>query len=253
MKNLFALIVLCATLMISCNKSETVTTVQSDISQDYSKYDVKDALVVEPTLNDVIAQIDSCKLWPHDLVVHVMTSNISVDEKLRLLEPAISRNTSEDNLETIARKFDGVGNLNSNGSAAFWDCSPSLLAQTIAQLGTACDERAVNNYYNAGTSTTSITLSDVLRAANGVANTSFNSVIEINDLVFEYEVSGNNWIVGAVITYNGEEYIYSELYGDNGGLIYAPQQGGTYLLGPMPGGIVSVDITGVYEAPTDLN
>lgn len=261
MKKTFALLTI-ALALASCTK-ETTETIGPDIfdwkqstpeqiNEHYlATYAVQDVYVVEPSYDVVIDNIMATHLWPLDVVERTLNTPLTVAEKLSLLTPYLpNRNTAETEMETIARKQSGSPNV--NGGGAFWDCSPALLAQTIAQLGTTVDGAAINNFYNAGASATTITLSDVLRAANGVNNTAFNGLIEIIDIVYEFEVSGDgNWLIGAVIVYNGVEYLYSNFEGTLGPLIYDPQDGGIYVVGPMPGGIVSIDVTGVYEAPVE--
>lgn len=259
MKKTLALLTI-AVALASCTK-ETAKTVGPDvfdwkqashqeIFDHYNQtYTFTDVIVAEPMVDVVIHEIMATDIWPLHVIERTFNTPLTVDEKLNILLPYLpNRNTSEVEMETIARKQSGSSSI--NGGGAYWDCSPALLAQTIAQLGTTVDGAAINNYYNAGTSSTKITLSDVLRAANGVNNTSFNDLVEIVDIVYEFEVSGDgNWLIGAVIVYDGVEYLYSNFEGTLGPLIFDPQDGGTYIVGPMPGGIVSIDVTGVYEAP----
>lgn len=234
---------------VACQKAETTDIYQNKADAYIEKYNVIDQPTAEPVAADVVSEIEKTGLWTRDQITFILSCDMTPDEKYAYLCTHSGRSIESDGIETIARKFNTTGNSNANGSNAYWDCSPDLLAQTISQVGESCNVNAINNYLNSGTSAAQITLSDVLRAANGVNNTIFDSTIEIVDLVFEYEVSGGNWIVGAVVLYNGEEYLFSELIGDEGGLIYSPQDGGAYLFGPMPGGIVSVNITGLFEPP----
>lgn len=234
---------------VACQKAETTDIYQNKADAYIEKYQVVDQPQPEPAAAEVVAEIEKTGLWTREQITFILSSDLTPEEKYEYLCSHTGRSLESDGIETIARRFNTTGNNNVNGSNAFWDCSPDLLAQTISQVGQSCNVNAINNYLNSSTSATQITLSDVLRAANGVNNTSFDSTIEILDLVFEYEVSGGNWIVGAVVLYNGEEYLFSELTGDAGGLVYSPQNGGAYLFGPMPGGIVSVNITGLYEPP----
>lgn len=188
---------------------------------------------------------------------------MTADERLRYLLDRIphNRNTTETELESIARK--STGNPNINGSGAFWDASPGLYAQTVAQLGTTVDPGVPNNYYNAGTSANKITLQDVTRAANGLFNTSFNSTIEILLLECELPVSGDNCLVKAIVQYEGVEYYYSNFPNpvnldddplndvpELGPLVTDPVPGGVNLVGPMPGGITQVDVTNIVVSST---
>jgi hypothetical protein len=243
---LLSALLICAFSFVACDKqnAEPLSKYDSYIE----KYSATDELVTEPTVHEVIDEIMKTGLWDQKTVKYALTCDCTPDEKLEMLEHGASRNISEETgLETIARK--NTGSVNVNGGQAYWDCSPSLLAQTISQVGTGVDPRAVNNFYNAGSSVNTITMSDVLRAANGVNNTAFDGIIEVADIVFKNEVSGGNWLVGAVIVYDGQEYLYSDFSGNLGSLIYDPQDGGAYLIGPMPGGITSIDITGQWTPP----
>jgi len=245
-KFLLSALLICAISFVACDKQKAEPLSKYDTYLE--KYSVTDELVTEPTVSEVIDEVMKTSLWDRETIEYVLTCDGTPEEKYRMLEQGASRNISEETgLETIARK--NTGSVNVNGGQAYWDCSPSLLAQTISQVGTGVDPRAVNNYYNAGTSVNTITMSDVLRAANGVNNTAFNSIIEVVDIVFENEVSGGNWLVGAVIVVDGIEYVYSDFTGTNGSLIYDPQDGGAYLIGPMPLSITSVDITGQWTPP----
>jgi len=230
----------------SCEK-QTVSPEFAKYDSFVQKYSITDELISEPSVYEVLDEIMKTNLWPKEIVKYALTCDESQEAKLRMLTEYASRNLSEENIETICRR--NTGSINVNGGQAYWDCSPALLAQTISQVGTGVDPRAVNNFYNAGTSINTITMSDVLRAANGVNNTAFDGIIEVADIVFENEVSGGNWLVGAVIVYDGQEYLYSDFSGNLGSLIYDPQDGGAYLIGPMPGGITSIDITGQWTPP----
>lgn len=165
-----------------------------------------------------------------------------------------SRNMNESELETIARR--NTGNANANGSGVFWDASPQGLAYLLASVGQSQPFDGTLNYARTGASANAVTFSDVLRAANGLANTTFDNVVEILDVVYEFQVSGDgNWLIGAVVSYQGTEYVYSnfEVPGlpNLGPLVYDPQDGGVYIVGPMPGGIVSVNVTGQFSAPVE--
>lgn len=206
--------------------------------------------------------IEPLGLWTRELLLENVAVGANsqaglkpADERYRSLMAVLAdARNNEVELETIARR--NTGNANTNGSGVFWDASPSGLAFLLTQIGQPQGLNSTLNYARTGTSATTVTFSDVLRAANGLANTSFDNVIEIVDVVYEFQVSGDgNWLIGAVVLYNGQEYVYSnyEIPGlpNLGPLVYDPEDGGIYIVGPMPGGIVSVNVTGQWEAPVE--
>jgi opacity protein-like surface antigen len=219
------------------------------------------AYLANSQFDTIVAMIDTNKFWSkEDLLKAVPVGkgsdliSIDCDERYRILMSSLpgQRNSSEAELETIVRK--NTGSLSLNGGGVFWDASPEGLAYLLTHIGEAQPLDGTLNYAKTGTSANRITFSDVLRAANGLANTSFDQTIEIIDVVYELQVSGDgNWLIGAVVSYNGEEYVYSnyDIPGMPalGPLVYDPQDGGVYIVGPMPGGIVSVNVTGQFEAP----
>lgn len=258
MKNILY-IMLGASIAVSCTK-------QVD--------DYKEVVTVDNSKSLTIAQFDSLveaveplNLWDRSQLLQVVRVDgytITYDterEKADYLISLIPSGRAGGNVESIVSK--STGNANINGGRSYWDCTPELLASTIAQLGQSCNPKAPNNYHTTGTGATTINLSDVLRAANGLANTSFDNVINIEDVVYVFQLSGDgNWLVDVTMTYNGQAYIFSDALYASGetidgvtigySLIYDPIDGGLNgisIVGPMPGGITEVIGTGDWPTP----
>lgn len=260
-KTLFLCLALAFTAA-SCTKSEQDIALPNKPADRNLNVDVIDAIVpndiITATLTEFQADtayrhIEPCGLWTKEEWSYAVTKLTDPDERFAYLTAnmtAGARN-NEPNMETIVRRNTSTNN-SINGGAASWDCSPTLLAFTISQLGQPQALRSSYNYLNSGTSATRVTLSDVLRAANGLSDTSQDSVVEILDVVYEFQVSGDcNWLVGAVVSYDGSEYVYSNFTEAStlGPLVYDPEGSGMFIVGPMPGGVTSVSIDNQFDAP----
>lgn len=263
MKNIFYIVLgsLIATGFSACQKEsvmmpETTSTALIERSETLTQSQF-DSLAIEVLPLDVWTITDLQKVISIENCDPVL---MSVSDKYSFLVSKLGTR-SNDPIETIVRK--SSGNPNINGGAAYWDCNLEILAMTIAQIGQTCDVNAPNNYHNTSTGATVINYSDVIRAANGVSNTAFNDLINIEDIVYIYPLSGDgNWIVDVTLTYNGEYYIFSDALYNSGeliegvtigqSLIYDPIDGGLNgisIVGPMPGGITTILGTGLWPEP----
>jgi hypothetical protein len=258
MKNLIY-VFLGAALAVSCQKEEPVVnaTTPADV-------------VTRAEFDSIAVAVEPFGFWREDVLAKVISVDnnictLTVEERYDYLMSYVPADRSGTDIETIVTRTTGSPNV--NGGRAFWDCNPSVLASTIASLGTTCPVNAPNNYANTGTSATVINLSDVLRAANGLANTSFDDVLNIEDIVFVFAVSGDgNWLVDVTLTYQGQPYIFSDALAASGetipgviignSLIYDPIDGGIggiAIVGPMPGGITQVLATGDWPTPPSID
>lgn len=259
-KILFSLccLLITAVTLFSCTKQMTDSTeAKSSLSEvridQLITGDVDAMILTHEQADSAWIQIAQTGLWSKDVWMRAVTEPLTPDERYNYLKSNryASSRTDEPNMETIIRR-NQTTLANVNGGAASWDCDAELLTYTIAQLGQPQAERAANNYYNAGSSRLRTTLSDVLRAANGFVDTTQDNILEIVDIVYEYQVSGDcNWLVGAVIDYGGTEYVFSsfEEVGGAPALIYDPEGDGMFIVGPMPGNVTSVAIDNQFSAP----
>lgn len=262
MKNLIY-VLLGATIAVSCQK-ETISHATEVVVVDEGK------VLSQSQFDSLVCAIEPLGYWDEQTLLRVVDvegvsiSPLTESEKYELLVSKLGDDRVDGPIETIVSK--SSGNANINGGKSYWDCTPALLAQTISQIGQSCNAKAPNNYYTIGSSATTITVSDVIRAANGVSNTSFNDLINVEDIVYLYPVSGDgNWMVDVYLTYQGQQYVFSDELMSSGetipgvtigwSLIYDPIDGGLNgisIVGPMPGGITEILGTGDWPTPPDF-
>jgi hypothetical protein len=257
MKNLIY-VFLGAALAVSCQK-EPVTVTEKPVD-----------VITRAEFDSLHNAVEQFGYWDKEVLLHVTSvegdlCELSTSERYDYLMSFVPVDRSSSEIETIVTRNTGSPNI--NGGRSYWDCNPSVLASTIASLGQPCPVNAPNNYANTGSSANVINLSDVLRAANGLSNTSFDDVLNIEDIVFVFAVSGDgNWLVDVTLTYQGQPYIFSDALMASGetipgvtignSLIYDPIDGGVggiAIVGPMPGGITQVLATGDWPTPPSID
>lgn len=199
----------------SCTKETVQPTAVAPVELAPQNSRVDYAFVSQAQFDTLYIELEKCHLWSRELLLQVIpigsesrVLSLTPEAKYTMLMRSLeSAGRSDDVIVTIASK--PTGNANINGGKETWDCSASLLAQCIAQLGQPCPVKSPINYYKTGTSATSIGISDISRAANGY---SLNiATPEIEDIVFVNQYSGpSNWQVDVTLSYNGEQYIFSD-------------------------------------------
>lgn len=202
--------------------------------------------------------------------------NIWRDEDLRTVLPVGTRNNIpfEDKLlflrqfipASIRRVEDG-GTTETyqvrNGNAWF-DTNPDIIAQVIAASGTIVGTKSSLNLFRPAGDTGAVTYHDVARAMLGnIQNGIFDIALEYDptSVVFEFQVSGGNWLIAADIIYTNPQTGQTETlqYGSsspNGPLIWNPTLNSPVqddvIEGPLPSGVLSLSANGlVPPAPID--
>jgi len=201
--------------------------------------------------------------------------NVFTDEELRACMPVGKRNllAYDYKLWYLREKLNGQGRISEGGTVetfairqngpAVTDANADVLAQVIAASGTTVGINSSLNLWRPINDPGTVTNFDVTRALLSIQqSTSFDTFVEYvpESVVFEFQVSGGNWLIAAdIITTNPAGISNTIHYGNdspNGPLIWNPtlnSPGDDDLIqGPLPSGVLSIAANGLTPpAPLD--
>ena len=187
-------------------------------------------------------------IWTYDEIKNVIQDkNSTYEQKYSVLSskiPAI-RVEDEATLETYCRR--------SRGFVA--DSNPNHLAQVIAASGMVVGTKSSLNVFRPINDNGTITFSDIHLSELRQAVTTADQAVEYlpQSVVFEYEVSGGNWLIAVDIVRNVGGIISDTTHYcfdcPNGSLIWNPTltspADDDVIEGPMPLGIVQISANGL--------
>lgn len=271
MKYLFLLMFSFCMLLFSCSKQEVVTTdtgntlletsermIQESASE-YGDGPMDQSTIFSMADAMIICRIEdsTTNIWSDEDVLRVLPidgpSDMTYLEKLAFLR---SKKPSDRNSSSEGLTRECV-NLRWNKPPRY-DSSPDIVAQTLAASGTFVGQMSSLNFwrptfpFDAGT----VTAFDVTRsmiASQQVLLADTEIEYDPNSIIWEYQVSGQNWIIGVdITTYDsaGQPTIHHFCEAcPLGSLIWNPTLDSPadddLIQGPMPLGYVAISANGL--------
>ena len=262
MKNfikLFSLIVL--TVFASCQKETALSTTSNPFETEQRIQSMVDAAVDPsmPVLDEpliitdeqirVIAENQS--FWTYDELKQVINDNrSSFQDKYAFLKSKLpnDRAENEETLETFCKRSYGY----------FTDSNPNHLAQVLAASGTIVGTRSSLNVFRPINDNGAVTYTDIYVSTIRQAVTSADQIIEYlpSTIVWEYEVSGGNWLIGVdIVTHVGVITDTIHYCGDcpNGQLIWNPTLSSPVdddvIEGALPFNVYQISANGLTPPP----
>jgi hypothetical protein len=272
MKNLFYMLIFIGTFFFSCQKQDPPVVHAATPDEHYQKIDqlvtgvqmFGDADQDQPlifTESDyrLICRTEDnhLNIWSDEDIRMVLgNSQMTYADKLRFLRekiPASQRSVEGETLETVALR---------NGRAPIFDSNPDIVAQTLAASGSIVGVQSSLNFWRPSfpSDNGAVTTFDITRSMIASSQQSFlDNAVEYdpNSVVWDFEVSGGNWLIGAtIVVYNSAGIPTEYVYGMNsplGPLVWNPTldspASDDVIQGPLPNGVVSISANGLTPPP----
>lgn len=260
MKNLILIFLACTTMLVAgCSKPTELTAKNEhfqweekinalvdncdDLSMPMQDEAATFTLEQIRTIADEVADY-----WTYDEVHYAITSKDSWQCKYDFLSSKLPNNNRDEDpgaLETFCKRPSGY----------FVDSSPQLLAQVLAASGMTVGTKSSLNLFRPINDTGVVSAMDISFATSRITPSLADTFIELDtsSVVFEFAVSGQNWLIAADIIYRPapgiEEVIHYGFDSPNGPLIFNPSLASPapdYVIeGPMPMGVGSISANGI--------
>jgi len=194
---------------------------------------------------------DNQNIWTLEELKDVINdSRSSFDVKYNKLKAKlpVDRVENEQTLETFCKRQTGY----------IQDSNPNHLAQVIAASGQVVGVNSSLNIFRPINDNGTVTFFDIYISQIRQAQTIADQVIEYipESMVFEYQVSGGNWLIGVDIVHNVgiiSDTIHYCFNCPNGSLIWNPTLNSPVdddvIQGGMPNGVVSISANGLTPPP----
>jgi hypothetical protein len=245
----------------SCSKEEAVSG-KTPFSEEARIKAIVDAVVdVDAPLhdepltfsNDQIRTIyENQSIWTLEEIESVIRDrSASFQEKYARLAQKIDRTSSETTIESFQKRSTGF----------IQDSNPDHLAQVLAAAGTTVGQRSSLNIFRPINDNGTVTFTDIFVAERRQAVQVQDNLVEYlpESVVFEFQVSGGNWLISADIVRNVGSISDTISYCftcPSGPLIWNPTldspANDDVIEGPLPNNIVSISSNGlVPPVPLD--
>jgi hypothetical protein len=191
---------------------------------------------------------DNQDIWTYEEIKNVIQDkNATYEEKYRILSSKIPLNRieNESTLETFCKRSRGY----------IIDSNPNHLAQVIAASGTVVGIKSSLNVFRPINDNGTVTFTDVTFAQSRQAIVNADQIVEYlpESVVFEFEVSGGNWLIAADIVHNISSNVSDTIHYcfdcPLGSLIWNPTLSSPaeddVIEGPLPIGVVQISANGL--------
>lgn len=200
------------------------------------------------TIEQIREVANAQEYWTYEEVEYAMTSTDSWQCKYDFLKsklPSDNRDEDPGAVETFCKRQYGY----------IVDSSPDILAQVLAASGMTVGVKSSLNLFRPINDTGVVSISDISFATSRIVPSLADTFVELDtsSVVFEFEVSGQNWLIAADIIYRPavgvEQIIHYGNDSPNGPLIFNPTLASPaqdYVIeGPLPMNIGSISANGL--------
>jgi hypothetical protein len=257
-------------IAVACTKVEEQSPpeqVYQEMIQKYSGHvpdeGVEEAMTLTAAQFDELANAQT--LWPREVLAMVLPVEgnrnrpVTYQERLQILRSHLPDTRTEDasTVETWIRR---------QNAPAMFDATSDVVAQVFAAMGTTVGQKSSLNLWKPVNDTGAVTFHDGARAVsalNQTGNFDFYAEYLPESVVFEFEVSGGNWLIGATVIRNNATGLMPDTVqfgfnSPNGPLIWNPTLSSPadddWIEGPIHPqyGITAISANGLVPPPSPV-